>query len=353
VVVVAIRLISMFACSYGGFRIAEILNDNYILKNPQQVLSIVVGIVLGLLVGYVLGGVVGRYVAGLLGLLDKSLYRVSGVELFFGLMGALVGLLVALIPSIALFRFGYPGDVTAIVLLVLCGFLGGRVGILKRAELSSMLKLGSSAARATEERKATILDTSVIIDGRIVEIVKAGFIEGSMVVPRFVLEELQSIADSADELKRNRGRRGLDALNALQRLDNASVEVVDQDFPEITGVDAKLIALSKQTGMLLSTNDFNLKKVAELQGVRVLNINALASSLKPVVLAGEEMRVKIIREGKEPGQGVGYLDDGTMVVVEQGKRKLGSEVTAVATSILQTPAGKMIFSDLREERQGG
>jgi uncharacterized protein YacL len=353
VVVVAIRLISMFACTYGGFRIAEILNDNYILRNPQQALSIVVGIILGVLVGYVLGGVIGRYVARLLGLLDNSLYRISGIELFFGVMGGLVGLLAALIPSIALFRFGYPGDVAAIVFIILCGFLGGRIGILKRAELSSMLKLGPSTARAAAESKAAILDTSVIIDGRIVEIVKAGFIEGSMVVPRFVLEELQSIADSADELKRSRGRRGLDVLNALQRLDNASVEIIDQDFPEMTGVDGKLVALSKSTGMPLTTNDFNLNKVAELQGVRVMNINALASSLKPVVLAGEEMKVKIIREGKEPGQGVGYLDDGTMVVVEQGKQKLGSEVTVMATSILQTPAGKMIFSDLREELQGG
>ena len=352
-VVVVIRLISMFACSYGGFRIAEILNDNYILRNPQQALSITLGIVLGVLVGYVLGGVIGRYLADLLGLLDNSLYRVSGVELFFGVMGALVGLLVALIPSVALFRFGYPGDMVAIVIIIVCGFLGGRIGILKRSELSSMLKLGSSTARAAEERKATILDTSVIIDGRIVEIAKAGFVEGAMVAPRFILEELQSIADSADELKRSRGRRGLDVLNALQRLDNASVEITDQDFPEITGVDGKLIALSKLTGMSLTTNDFNLNKVAELQGVRVMNINALASSLKPVVLAGEEMKVKIIREGKEPGQGVGYLDDGTMVVVEQGKGKLGSEVTVVATSVLQTPAGKMIFSDLREEHREG
>jgi len=353
VVVVAIRLIGMFVCSYGGYRIADILNDNYILKNPQQVLSIALGIILGLLVGYVLGGVVGRYVADLLGLLDNSLYRVSGVELFFGLMGALVGLLGALIPSIALFRFGYPGDIIAIVLLVLCGFLGGRIAILKRSELSSMLKLGPSMAKSPVERNATILDTSVIIDGRIVDIVKAGFIEGSMVVPRFILEELQSIADSADNLKRGRGRRGLDVLNALQRLDNTSVEIGDQDFPEITDVDDKLIELSKLTGMPLTTNDFNLNKVAEIQGVRTLNINALASSLKPVVLAGEEMKVKIVREGKESGQGVGYLDDGTMVVVEQGKKKLGSEVTVVATSVLQTPAGKMIFSDLREEHQGG
>ena len=352
-VVVAVRLIGMFACSYGGYRIADILNDHYILNSPQQALSITTGIVLGLMVGYVLGGVIGRYVADLLGLLDNSLYRVSGVELFFGLMGALVGLLVALLPSVALFHFGYPGYIISIVLFLLCGFLGGRIGVLKRSELSSMLKVGPGMAKAPAEREAAILDTSVIIDGRIVDIVKAGFVAGSMVVPRFVLEELQSIADSSDDLKRSRGRRGLDALNALQRLDNTSVEIIDQDFPEITAVDGKLIALSKLTGMPLTTNDFNLNKVAEIQGVKVMNVNALVSALKPVVLAGEEIRVKIIREGKEPGQGVGYLDDGTMVVVEQGRKKLGSEVMVMATSVLQTPAGKMIFSDLKEDLREG
>jgi uncharacterized protein YacL len=198
--------------------------------------------------------------------------------------------------------------------------------------------------------QAVILDTSVIIDGRIVDIAKAGFIEGTMVVPRFVLTELQAIADSGDTLKRSRGRRGLDILNALQRQENVRLDITDEDFPDLMGVDAKLTALSKLTNMSLVTNDYNLNKIAEIQGVKILNINELVSALKPVVLPGEEMHVKVIREGKEPGQGVAYLDDGTMVVIEHGKKKVGSEVTVVATSVLQTPAGKMIFTELKEER---
>jgi uncharacterized protein YacL len=340
----------MFLCSYGGYRIAVLLNDNFILRQPQQGLAIIVGIIVGLLVGYVIGGMIGRYFAGVLGRLESSFFKVSGADLFFGITGALAGLLIALLPSFALLRFGYPGYTLSILLFVLSGYTGMRIGVVKRSELSAMFGLGPSfSGAAGGTGTARILDTSVIIDGRIVDIAKAGFLEGTMVVPRFVLNELQSIADSADTLKRNRGRRGLDVLNALQRLDNVKVEVTDQDFSDTQEVDAKLVSLSKLTGMPLTTNDFNLNKVAEIQGVKILNINELSNALKPVVLPGEELKVKIIREGKEPGQGVGYLDDGTMVVVQQGRKKIGEEVMVVATSILQTPAGKMIFTELKQE----
>ncbi len=193
-----------------------------------------------------------------------------------------------------------------------------------------------------------ILDTSVIIDGRIADICATGFLEGRFVVPRFVLDELQHIADSADAMKRSRGRRGLDVLNRMQKSGGIAVEVVDQDFPKIKGVDAKLVALAKKTGGRIVTNDFNLNKVAELQGVRILNVNDLSNALKPVVLPGEQMVVKIIREGKEPGQGIAYLDDGTMIVVDNGQRQIGATVEAVVTSVLQTTAGRMIFSELKE-----
>lgn len=348
---VSIRLLCMFFCSYGGYRVAVILNDNYISESPQQSLAITAGIIVGILVGYVIGGVIGRYGTRLLGGAEASFLNVSGAELFFGVAGALVGLLIALIPSIALFRFGYAGYVASTLLFLICGFGGMRISVLKRSELSSMFKLGPSLhdnARGT----AIILDTSVIIDGRIVDIVKSGFLEGTMVVPRFVLQELQSIADSSEELKRNRGRRGLEVLNALQHLERAKVEITEQDFHEIASVDGKLIALSRLTGVPLTTNDFNLNRVAEIQGVKVLNINELANAVKPVVLPGEEMKLKIIREGKEPGQGVGFLDDGTMVVVDKAKNKVGMEVQVVTTSILQTPAGKMIFAGLREGSRG-
>ncbi len=192
-----------------------------------------------------------------------------------------------------------------------------------------------------------ILDTSVIIDGRIADIADTGFLEGNLMVPRFVLDELQYIADSSDSLKRARGRRGLDILNRMQRSSGIYIDVVDHDFPKIKGVDAKLVALAKKTNGKIITNDFNLNKVAELQGIKILNVNELANALKPVVLPGELMTVKIIKDGKEPGQGVGYLDDGTMIIVDNAQKYQGMSVEALVTSVLQTTAGRMIFSELK------
>ncbi|MDY6935584.1 MAG: PIN domain nuclease [Spirochaetota bacterium] len=194
-----------------------------------------------------------------------------------------------------------------------------------------------------------ILDTSVIIDGRISDICDTGFIEGILVTPNFVLNELQMIADSADPIKRNRGRRGLDILNKMQKDQMIKVKISDIDFPDIEEVDAKLVKLAGVMKSKVITNDFNLNKVAEFQGVPVLNINKLANALKPVVLPGEEMRVHLIKEGKDQNQAIGYLDDGTMIVVENGRRKMNSEVFVIVTSVLQTTAGRMIFSRLKDE----
>ena len=188
-----------------------------------------------------------------------------------------------------------------------------------------------------------ILDTSVIIDGRIADICATGFLEGTLVVPQFVLRELQQVADSSDSLKRNRGRRGLDILQKVQKMANVHVQIVEHDFPEVREVDLKLIELARHITGKIVTNDFNLNKVAQLRGVQVLNINELANSLKPVVLPGEVMRVFILKEGKEAGQGVGYLDDGTMVVVDQAQEGAGQDHRGQVTSVLQTTAGKMIF----------
>jgi len=193
-----------------------------------------------------------------------------------------------------------------------------------------------------------ILDTSAVIDGRIAEICKSGFIEGALIVPRFVLEELQRIADSSDPLKRAKGRRGLDILNAIQKYEGMDVRVVDHDFPKIKGVDSKLVALAITMDAKIITNDYNLNKVAQLQGVQILNINELAHALKPAVLPGETLSVQIMREGKEPGQGIGYLEDGTMVVVEEAKRFLGKTIEVTVTSVLQTAAGLMVFTTPKE-----
>jgi uncharacterized protein YacL len=194
-----------------------------------------------------------------------------------------------------------------------------------------------------------ILDTSVIIDGRIADVCDTGFIEGILVIPNFVLNELQMIADSADSIKRNRGRRGLDILNKMQKDQSIMVKITDMDFADTNEVDAKLVKLAKIMNAKVLTNDFNLNKVAEFHGVHVLNINQLTNALKPVVLPGEEMRVSLIKEGKDSHQAIGYLDDGTMVVVENGRKKINQEVDVTVTSVLQTTAGRMIFTRLREE----
>jgi uncharacterized protein YacL len=203
-------------------------------------------------------------------------------------------------------------------------------------------------ARRGAGTQQVVIDTSAVIDGRIVDIGRTGFILGTLVVPRFVLDELQRIADSPDTIRRNRGRRGLEMLAALQRDSISPVEVSEASYPEITEVDAKLVAYARDTGAAILTNDFNLNRVAELQGIRVLNINELANAVKAVVHPGEEMSVKIIQEGKEPGQGVGYLEDGTMIVVEGGSRFMDTEVSITVTRVLQTVAGRMIFAQPRE-----
>lgn len=196
-----------------------------------------------------------------------------------------------------------------------------------------------------------ILDTSVIIDGRVADLCETGFLEGTFFVPQFILHELQHIADSSDSLKRARGRRGLDILNKIQKMTDIDVRIVEEDFPNVKEVDAKLVVLAKKMGARIMTNDLNLNKVAELQGVRVLNINELCNALRPVVLPGETIRVFVLKEGKEAGQGVAYLDDGTMIVVDNARRCIGRNVDVVVTSVLQTTAGRMIFTRLKEDAE--
>ncbi len=208
---------------------------------------------------------------------------------------------------------------------------------------------GKSGEGRESDVSYKILDTSVIIDGRIADICDTGFIEGILVIPNFVLNELQMIADSADSIKRNRGRRGLDILNKMQKDHSIVVKISDMDFPEIPDVDAKLVKLAKVMKAKVITNDFNLNKVAEFHGVSVLNINQLSNALKPIVLPGEDMSVSLLKEGKDPNQAIGYLDDGTMVVVENGRRRLNTEVSVTVTSVLQTTAGRMIFARLKED----
>jgi len=284
-------------------------------------------------------------------------YRVQKVSLrkLIGLTAGMVaGLVCAALVSFVLGRLGAESaslHVVQIVCLVLFAWFGATLGAAK-GELLDLGAFGGVFGAETEIRRThKILDTSVIIDGRIADIADTGFLDGVLVIPQFVLHELQMVADSADSMKRNRGRRGLDVLQRIQKMPHLKVQVVQEDFPHVKEVDMKLIELAKLYDCKIVTNDFNLNKVAHVRGVEVLNINELANSVKPIVLPGELMRVFILKEGKEYNQGVAYLDDGTMVVVDNARRMISKTIDISVTSVLQTTAGKMIFGKYDERAQ--
>jgi uncharacterized protein YacL len=354
-VVLVVRLIFMIFGGIAGYELGELFRTTYLesLDPAYYIIGFIVSIIVCVGLGYVIGGAAGRYFAKLLNRFEHSIQDIPGTDLLMGAIGVIAGFLLAFLPSVVLFRFEY-GWVLALILYAICGVLGYVVAVQKKEDLLGFFR--PSMAQDVSPEKGSevslpsrILDTSVIIDGRISDICHTGFLEGEIILPRFVLNELQGIADSEDPLKRNRGRRGLDVLNALKRQDRVEIRIEEQDFPEMGAVDSKLVALAKALNIPIMTNDYNLNKIAELQGVRVLNINELANALKPVVLPGETMVISLIREGKESGQGVGYLDDGTMVIVEGGKKYIGREVETTVTSVLQTPAGRMIFTSLKEK----
>jgi uncharacterized protein YacL len=275
--------------------------------------------------------------------LEHKMRNVSGPHLVGALVGGVTGLFAARLAWGALAGLDIVGgDFVHVLMVVFLAYVGIVIGLTK-GEWFEPARIIAAFRDSTRLHQYKVLDTSVIIDGRIADICETGFLEGTLVVPQFVLRELQQVADSSDSLKRNRGRRGLDILQKIQKMAHVHVQIVETDFPEVREVDLKLIELARRMTGKIVTNDFNLNKVAQLRGVPVLNINELANSLKPVVLPGEVMRVFIIKEGKEAGQGVGYLDDGTMVVVDQAKRALGKTIEVSVTSVLQTTAGKMIF----------
>jgi uncharacterized protein YacL len=288
----------------------------------------------------------------------RSVQALSTAEFVTAVGGLLIGLLMGLLLGAPLSNFPDPLG-RWLPLATSIGFGLGMVGltVAKRQDLivaAEAIGIFRRPDTSTETagRKGDphiIVDTSAIIDGRIAEIVESGFIYGTLVIPRFVLEELQHIADSSDTLRRNRGRRGLEILAKMQKDSPTPVEIVEDEVRDVNEVDAKLVALAKRYSGAILTNDFNLNRVAELQGLRVLNINSLANAVKPAVLPGEELRVKVIQDGKEAGQGVGFLDDGTMIVVEGGARFIDRELQVTVTRVLQTVAGRMIFAQPRTE----
>jgi len=325
-----IKILLMAACSISGYFIGSAFTYH---EFPLAL----IGLFLGLLIAI---SVIRA---------EQAIRKISLRVIFGGVVGTIIGLFITFFLAYGLTFVGVTLEKQQVapwiyaLLAGIMGYLGLVIGS-KKIEEFNLFGFGQSK----ENADYGILDTSVIIDGRIADICDTGFIEGNLVVPRFVLDELQYIADSSDSMKRSRGRRGLDILNRMQRSSGIHIEVVDQDFPKLKGVDAKLVALAKKMNGKIITNDFNLNKVAELQGIKILNVNELANALKPVVLPGEIMTVKIIRDGKEPGQGVAYLDDGTMIIVDNAQKYQGSSVEVVVTSVLQTTAGRMIFSELKE-----
>lgn len=297
-------------------------------------------------------GAAGGLLAALFTLaLERAIRRIPLKTILGSTLGLLIGLGIAKLASYPFDQFLELPNLQIplyIILYAIFGYVGLVLGGKKMAEVAAPFFLEPGK---NPRKPLILLDTSVIIDGRIADIADTGFLDGVFLVPKFILEELQQIADSPDDLKRGRGRRGLDVLKRLQQKNNLKIEAID-DLPQ-TGVDSKLVAAALQRGAKILTNDFNLHKVAEIQGVEVLNINQLANALRLAVLPGETLQVHIQREGKSHGQGVGYLDDGTMVVIENARRFIGKEVEVSVTSVLQTTAGRMIFSELKNEGISG
>jgi uncharacterized protein YacL len=302
-----------------------------------------------------LDAAVGVLFGSIIVIFEWRLRRMSLKRLIGAATGGVLGIIGAYLFAVVI-RNSLPAGPTQSFLMLMVMLLMAYVGLIVGANKGDLLNLAALGGVFGGEKQAKksykILDTSVIIDGRIADIAETGFLDGIMVIPQFVLRELQLVADSADSLKRNRGRRGLDILQRLQKVASLNIQIVEDDFPTVREVDMKLIELAKLYEGKIVTNDFNLNKVAQLQGVEVLNINELANALKPIVLPGETMKVFILKEGKEYNQGVAYLDDGTMVVVDNARKMIGKNVDISVTSVLQTTAGKMIFGKWDERLSG-
>ena len=348
-----------------------------ILKMDMGIFKITLASMLCILVGAIFGGFIGFVMSSFLirqlkrfnFWVEAQFNKMPIHDVFAGACGLAIGLIIANLLSYSFAKIPVVGDYIPVVFSIVLGYLGIHITIKKRKDIAGMFdviprtlkdvvklrekereKGAAKSSRTTQEENKhyKLLDTSVIIDGRIADLCETGFIEGTLLIPVFVLEELQHIADSADALKRVRGRRGLDILQKIRTESNKlKVEITNVDFDDVSEVDSKLVRLGQQVGGKIITNDFNLNKVAQLRGVEVLNINELSNAVKPVVVPGESMQVTVVKDGKEPGQGVAYLDDGTMIVIENGRRHINNTINVEVTSALQTAAGRMIFAKPR------
>lgn len=357
--------IKRFIFALLGFAIVTTLYISFmkpfeLLQFGNKTYGYIIGVSIGALAGlvlYIAEPSISRKMKNIGMKFDNEMSKYSQVDIILGSIGLLIGFIIAFLLSSLLEKIYIVGQVLSIIAYIIFGLIGVRIGIRSKGEIVGFLKnrnIGEKKEKDTDKTKTAkrnippkVLDTSVIIDGRIADICKTGFLEGKLVVPQFVLDELRHIADSADDMKRVRGRRGLDVLNAIQEEGSVEVEITNQDFPNIAEVDIKLLKLSSVLNGKVVTNDYNLNKVAQVRGVEVLNINELANAVKPIAIPGEEIVVTIVKEGKENQQGVAYLDDGTMIVVENGRHHIGETRAVVVTSILQTPAGRMIFAKIK------
>ena len=345
--------------SRQGETVLALLLPNSVLT--ETILGITFMSLAAMLVGGIFGAIIGSFISPYLikslfmftSTVDKSLSAMSTQDLIAGTLGLFLGLIIANLVGLAFGSVPYIGPYVSVALSIILGYLGMHLVVSKKSELAGWLHLHAEGSFDKKKNKdhhtGKLLDTNVIIDGRVADIYRSGFLEGPIIVPVFVLEELQKIADSSDILKRNRGRRGLDILNHMRKNSKDDVIIVTNDFEDISEVDSKLVKLAREKNYKIVTNDYNLNKVAELQGVAVLNINDLAIAVKPAVIPGEQIFVQLVKSGKEEGQGVAYLEDGTMIVVENGSQCIGKEVPVIITSVLQTSAGKMIFAKLESD----
>ena len=339
------RVVGMIVLSIGGVYVGIRLSG--VDNTPPELWAVVFGLV-GALVGLVITPFVTTRPARAI---RARIIAMPASGIVAGMIGLITGLIIAGLLSFPLSLLPQPfGQILPMVGAVLFSWLGISVFVMRQRDIFSLFRgrvtsrLAAEGAGTTNEGRSVLLDTSVIIDGRIADISRTGFISGTILVPKFVLNELQHIADSPDALRRNRGRRGLEVLERLRKESVVPVRITEQDVPGVREVDDKLVILAKQLNSAVITNDYNLNHVAQLQGVSVLNVNELANAVKVVYLPGESLAVKIIQEGREPGQGVGYLDDGTMVVVDEGRRHIDETVPVVVTKVFQTTAGRMIFA---------
>jgi uncharacterized protein YacL len=346
-----LRLLTVVFFAGLGYETAHSIDARGGVLGPFN--GVAVGVIVGSGIGYVVGGVFGRSVATAADRTEAALREVSADTIVAGAIGLACG--VVLGAGVAWPLFFVPQPLIAVplfgTLVAVLGYLGYRVGVAKRDGVLAMFgaRTGVGARQVPTPALPRLVDTSVAIDGRIVDVVRSGFLHGRMLVPQVVLGELQALADSGDELKRARGRRGLELLDALKREPGIDLEVISDDHPEVPEVDAKLVRIALDRELALLTLDTNLAKAAALTGVRVLNLHALALALRPPVTVGEDLEVHLIKPGKEPGQGVGYLDDGTMVVVERARDLVGRDVTVRITSVVTTANGRLVFAQLPEE----